>query len=217
MYLTTKQLLVFIFFISIIVSCQRTKETKYPDGLIKSRQQYKFNKLDGVSTWFYPNGNKELEINCKNEKPEGLYIRWYQNGNKEIQETYQEGKKTGPAKKWDLNGKLIEVLNYKDDSLHGEYLLYYDNGNVKIEGYFYMGLYDSIWTYYHSNGLKVGEGKFNKGNGIQRAFFPSGKLMQTVEYAKNKRNGFEIFYDKEGKEVKKVLYKNDIPVTDSLR
>lgn len=200
----------------LIVSCQRTKETKYPDGVIKSRQEYKNGKLNGTSTWYYPNGNKELEVNYKNEQPDGLYTRWYHNGNKELLETFSEGKKNGASRKWDLNGKLVEELNYRDDSLHGEYLLYYDNGNVRIEGYFDMGLYDSTWTYYHSTGLKVGEGIYDKGTGVQRAFFPDGKVRQTVEYRNNKRNGYEVIYNKEGVVVKKILYKNDIPVSQSI-
>ena len=207
-----------IYFLIIILiagySCTRVKETKYPSGTLKSSQQYKGKKQQGVSTWYFENGKKELEVNYLNDKPHGTATRWYQSGIRESMDTYVEGKRTGPSRKWDTQGLLIEELNYLNDSLHGNYLLYYENGQVKIEGYYNMGLYDSTWTYFDITGMKVGDGSYKNGNGLQRAFYPNGKLRLTVPYENNKRNGYEIWYNQQGKEVNRVLYKDDVAVKE---
>lgn len=200
----------------VTTGCQRVKETKYPSGTLKSSQEYKGKKQHGVSTWYFENGNKELEVNYVDDKPHGTTTRWYHGGIKESLDTYVEGKRTGPSRKWDTQGLLTEEFNYLNDSLHGNYLLYYENGQVKIEGYYNMGLYDSTWTYFDITGMKVGDGSYKNGSGLQRAFYPNGKLRLTVPYENNKRNGYEIWYNQEGIEVNRVLYKNDVPLKTDL-
>jgi uncharacterized protein len=127
------QLTVTILIVLLLASCSKTKETHYPNGTTKSRQEFKGKRENGVSTWFFDNGKKELEVNYVNGLPNGISTRWYYSGIKESQETYFDGKKNGTARKWDVNGKIAEELNYKNDSLHGAYILYYDNGLVKLK------------------------------------------------------------------------------------
>lgn len=196
----------------ILSSCSRTKETYYPNGTIKSEQTYKGKKLEGMSTWYFDNGSKELEIAYIDNKPNGKSTRWYYSGKKESEETYVDGKKTGPSKKWDPESNLIEEINYLNDSLNGPYVMYYEDGQIQIEGFYKMGLFDSIWSYYEVTGMKVGDGKYKNGKGEQRAFFPNGKLWRIIPYENNKRNGTEIWYNQLGVESKRIEYKNDIPV-----
>lgn len=207
-----KKLLVILILSMFAFSCAREKKTHYPDGTIKSIQKYKGKKLNGTSVWFYNNGSKELEIPYLNDQPHGTLIRWYHSGSKELQENWKEGKKHGPTSRWDLQGRLTEQVSFFEDSLHGEYLVYYENGLVRIEGRYNMGFYDSTWTYYDLNGMKVGEGRYEMGTGIQRAFYPDGKVRLQVPYVNNKRNGYEIAYNRKGEEVGRTLYKDDVPV-----
>ncbi len=197
----------------MIAACQRIKETHFPDGTIKSKQEFKGDKENGISTWYYNNGSKELEINYKDGLPDGVSTRWYYNGQKELQENYKDGKKNGSSVRWDNQGRIIEEITFKNDSLHGLYTQYYENGNVKIEGCYFMGKYDSTWTYYDISGMKVGDGSYVKGSGTQKAYYPGGRIRLVVSYTNNKRNGYVISYDKQGNEIKRVLYKNDIPVS----
>lgn len=92
----------------VTTGCQRVKETKYPSGTLKSSQEYKGKKQHGVSTWYFENGNKELEVNYVDDKPHGTTTRWYHGGIKESLDTYVEGKRTGPSRKWDTQGLLTE-------------------------------------------------------------------------------------------------------------
>lgn len=205
-------ILISISLLFILVACDKVKETHYPDGTIKSRQEFKGKKENGISTWYFDNGSKELEINYKEGVPEGMTTRWYYSGQKELQEQYKSGKKDGQSLKWNIQGRLIEEVNFKNDSLHGSYIQYYENGQVKIEGSYNMGKFDSTWTYYNISGMKVGDGEYEKGSGTQRAYYPNGKVRLLVPYRNNQRNGFEITYDKDGKEIKRVLFENDVPV-----
>ncbi len=209
--------LIFFFILAItliIYSCSRTKETPYPEGTLKSKQEYKGKKLDGVSTWFYKNGGKQLEVVYKDDVPHGPSTRWYFSGAKELQESYIDGKRNGLARKWDLQGKLIEEISYKNDTLHGPYTLYHESTEIKVEGYYNMGLFDSIWTYYDISGMKVGDGKYVAGKGVQRTYFPNGQLKAVVSYENNKKNGYEILYDRKGNEFSRVLYKDDVALSE---
>jgi antitoxin component YwqK of YwqJK toxin-antitoxin module len=59
------------------------------------------------------------------------------------------------------------------------------------------------------NGMKVGDGHYNKGKGYQRAYYPNGRARLYVPYNNNRRNGYEIQYDQTGKEVIRTFYKDD--------
>ncbi len=210
----TTKILLYTSILLLIVACSRTKETLNPDGTIKSRQEYKGKKLHGTSTWYYNNGSKELEIQYKDDQPDGVLLRWYYNGEKESMETFRAGKKNGVAKKWDVKGDIIEEVTYQNDSLHGAYTMYHDNGNVKIEGFYYLGLYDSTWTYFDENGRKIGDARYHKGKGTQRAFYPNGIVRVSIPFENNKRNGYELWFDQSGNQVNRILYRDDIQVTE---
>lgn len=198
----------------ILFSCSRTKETHYPEGTIKSKQEYKGKKLNGVSTWFYKNGRKQLEVVYKDDVPHGPSNRWYFSGAKELQENYIGGKRNGLTRQWDLQGKLIEEISYKNDTLHGSYTLYHESLEIKVEGHYNMGMFDSTWTYYDISGMKVGDGRYNSGNGVLRNYFPTGQLKAVVSYENNKKNGYEIVYDRNGNEISRVLYKDDVALAE---
>ena len=53
-----KILLAFLACLFLTTSCKREKKEYYPDGRLKSVQQYKGKKQQGVSTWYYDNGKK---------------------------------------------------------------------------------------------------------------------------------------------------------------
>jgi uncharacterized protein len=191
-------------------SCNRTKKTHYPEGTLKSKQEYKGKQLNGVSTWFYKNGRKQLEVVYKDDLPHGPTTRWYFSGSKELQENYIGGKRNGLVRKWDLQGKLIEEISYKNDTLHGPYTLYHESTEIRVDGHYYMGMQDSTWTYYEISGMKVGDGSYKKGTGFQRSYFSNGRVKLLTHYVNNKKNGYEIAYDREGNEVSRVLYVDDV-------
>jgi len=65
-------------------------------------------------------------------------------------------------------------------------------------------MYQGRWVYYDANGNIIGVGNYDHGNGMQRAWWPNGKLKREVPYVNNEKKGEERFYNEEGK-LEKVI------------
>lgn len=199
-----------IFLILTMTSCKREKIENFPNGKIKSVQNFKGEKQHGTCTWYYENGKKQLETSYNKGELDGLTVRWYFNGQKELSELYKDGKKNGRSVSWNTSGVKTEERTYLNDTLHGPYRLYHQNEVIKIEGNYRHGLFDSIWTYYNEFGFKVGDARFEMGNGVQRAFYLNGKIWREIPFRDNKRNGIEKEYDETGKLIKETTFENDV-------
>lgn len=204
--------LTFLLLFAVLVSCRHEKKELYADGRIKSVQQLKGKKNDGLGTWYYENGKKQLEVNYKNGLSDGITTRWYYNGQKESVETYLNGKKNGRSITYTASGVPVEDRTYLNDTLNGPYKLYHESGAIKAEGYYYMGLFDSLWVWTNEFGFRVGDAMFKKGEGIQKAYHMNGSLWKEVPYKNNKRNGTETEYSTYGKSIKLIFWENDIQV-----
>ena len=79
-------------------------------------EYYKDGKLNGLSTWWYENGQKECENHYKDGKLNGLSTWWYENGQKEYE------------------------IHYKDGKLNGLSTWWYENGQIECEGFFKDGI-----------------------------------------------------------------------------
>ena len=80
----------------------------------KGKYHYKNGKLDGLSTEWYKNGQKELEGQYKDGKEEGLHTSWYENGQKAGEEHYKNGKGDGLTTIWYKSGKKNVEKYYKN-------------------------------------------------------------------------------------------------------
>jgi antitoxin component YwqK of YwqJK toxin-antitoxin module len=188
--------------------CRRTVTDIFPSGKPRSEMQYLGKQLDGVSVWFYENGNKQLQISYKKGVTDGKLIRWSADGGKLLEEFYAVGLRNGKSTSWDNNGNRIEEKNFKDDTLSGGYSLWYPSGLLKIRGEYVKGLFQGRWEYFNETGLKVGEGNFIRGSGKQKAFNRKGKLAHEVTYRNNVKDGTETYFDAEGKPVKQVEWQH---------
>ncbi|NTW24214.1 MAG: toxin-antitoxin system YwqK family antitoxin [Lentimicrobium sp.] len=197
-----------LFFMT--TSCQREKIENFPNGKVKSVQNFKGKKQHGISTWYYENGKKQLETSYKEGELDGFAVRWFINGQKESSEQYKNGKRNGLSVSWNTSGVKTEERTYVNDTLHGAYRLYHHNEVLKIEGNYNHGLFDSIWTYYNEFGFKVGDARFEMGSGIQRAFHLNGKIWREIPFRSNKRNGTEKEYDNSGRLIKETTFENDV-------
>ncbi|MEI6747840.1 MAG: toxin-antitoxin system YwqK family antitoxin [Bacteroidales bacterium] len=191
----------------LCAGCKRTVTDIYPSGKPKSAMQYIGKKLEGISVWYYENGNKQLEIYYKNGLTDGKLTRWSASGAKSLEEYYSKGLRNGKSSTWDEDGNSQEQKSFVNDTMDGKYILWYPTGMVKIEGYYFHGLYNGRWEYYNETGLKVGEGNFEKGSGKQQAFMRNGKLSHEVTYRNNLKDGPETWFTPEGKPEKQVLWK----------
>lgn len=109
------------------------------------------------------------------------------------------------------NGIPTKVEYYKwigDREELVKHIRYYSNGEKQEEGYYTNGQKSGKWTYWYENGNKWSEGYFEEGerNGPGAVWYEGGAIQYTGGYIQGKPDGEWIFYDGEGKEVKRVTY-----------
>lgn len=133
----------------------------------------------------------------------------------------------------DKNGLPIEIYTLKDSLLHGERILFFpgskdtavlethENGKfngayrsfflknkLKLKGQYINDEMVGLWYKYDERGFLIEEVTFskNKENGPFKEFFPSGQLSVSGNYKNgNTEEGPLLFYNEEGKLVKKMI------------
>ncbi|MGG5505675.1 MULTISPECIES: toxin-antitoxin system YwqK family antitoxin [unclassified Myroides] len=101
------------------------------------------------ATTFYPNGNKEYDIQFKDNKENGFWRYYFYNGQLNYEYYYVEGQRQGKARFYYENGQLQTESNYKDNIQLNTYISYYEDGSLNSKG-------DSLgneWTYYKDGKL----------------------------------------------------------------
>jgi antitoxin component YwqK of YwqJK toxin-antitoxin module len=204
-----KNILFFLIIAILSSSCSKTKTDYWPNGNKKSELKYYNGKLDGVSTWWHESGIKQMECNYKDNLLEGKSTRWYFDGNLQSEDHYKNNLLNGKTTNYYESGKKKAELNYINDTLSGESKEWHENGQIKITGSYKKGMYDGKWEYCENTGIKVGEGEFKEGTGIQKGFYPEGKLKREMHYINNKKNGLEIWFSKNNDTIRKIVYEND--------
>jgi len=140
----------------------------YDNGQILSKEHYKDGKLDGKWTFWYENGQKQLEANftpyevlpedCRAERSspyifpardskDGKWTEWYENGQKKLEQNYKCGRVIGKWTTWDENGQKKFEGNYKDSGLpgmrfairEGKWTVWDENGQLMEENYYKNG------------------------------------------------------------------------------
>ena len=140
----------------------------YDNGQILSKEHYKDGKLDGKWTFWYENGQKQLEANftpyevlpedCRAERSspyifpardskDGKWTEWYENGQKKLEQNYKCGRVIGKWTTWDENGQKKFEGHYKDGGMpgirfairEGKWTVWDENGQLMEENYYKNG------------------------------------------------------------------------------
>jgi antitoxin component YwqK of YwqJK toxin-antitoxin module len=107
--------------------------------------------------------------------------------------------KHGVWKYYDKNGNLEEIQNYYRNKLHGAVWQFYGKDRPKSEGYFKMGLQDSVFRTWHENGNLLIDA-FYKSDlpfGTWNYFYATGDTMM-VEIYRDSLPLLMSFYEKNG-------------------
>lgn len=83
----------------------------------KYEENYKNDKLNGLSTIWWGNGQKKSEQNFKDGQADGLFTMWYKSGQKESEKHFKDGTENGLSTMWGENGQKIYEENYKDGKI----------------------------------------------------------------------------------------------------
>ena len=98
-------------------------------------------------------GNGYMEINKKNGFLSGQWIKWYAHGIKEEEGEYNQGIKVGTWSRYNINGLIVEELNYDNQGRNLYEITYYKNGTVKE----YKDYFSKTIQEYNIDGSKKGD------------------------------------------------------------
>jgi len=209
-------IIVLTFLLLILHSACTKKEvqywppSKYGEKLKKSEEHFRRGKKEGVSTWWYPNGNIQLESYYKEGKLNGVLKRWHYNGNMDRMDHYLNNVLHGNSKTFFQNGLPESDVNYTYGVLDGKYSTYWESGEPNSVGEYNNGFYHGKWIFYNQNGIKIAEANFNRGDGLKTEYsLKTAKKIKETPYKRNKIDGIEIWWDESGNIIKKIYYKDD--------
>ena len=115
---------------------------------------------DGISTEYFENGQKSVEVTYKDGKPHGPAAEWYESGQKGVERSYKNGKPYGPWSEW------------------------FENGQKSAEGTYKNGEPDGLWKVWHENGQKAGEHTYKDGELVFGKYWNSkGEEVETFKEA----------------------------------
>ena len=192
-------------------ACTKVKYEYFEDGSLKSAIPYRFGKEHGTCKYYFINQPHpiKIEMEMRNGKRHGSFVKYYINGKIETKCTYQNDLLEGVEECYHIKGYKTSVTNYLHGKKQGAYTMYYPNGEIVEQGSFYEDLFEGEWTYYDDRGVMVGEGKFDKGTGIQKGYSPNGNLIRVIHFQNNQRNGEDIELNDAGDTLKITVYKDD--------
>ena len=96
-------------------------------------------------------------LSCSNQNLIDTDKSYYDNNKIRYEVQKQNGKEQGIAKYWDINGNLINKVQYFYGQVHGEWIRYYISGQIKsIDNYKFDKKTGYSITYYQ-NGIKKSE------------------------------------------------------------
>jgi antitoxin component YwqK of YwqJK toxin-antitoxin module len=87
----------------------------------------------------------------------------------------------------------------------------YTNGQLKRSGGQVDNLNHGLWTWYHENGRKQMEGRFEQGKrvGAWLTFEANGDTLTKAQYEADRLNGSYIEYGPGNMRLRKLTYRND--------
>lgn len=198
----------------LFISCTEVKKSYWENGKLKSVLQYKEEKLNGECIWYFENGTISQQVEYKDNKLHGKTVRYFEDGDVYMTGNYVDNLKDSVFNYFSQNGIIIVSETYRNDSLHGIMRKYHESGKVMVEGRYNKGLMDGTWLFYSNTGEIIGKADFINGTGIQKSWYPNGKLQRVIRYNNNMKHGLEELFTYDGLPESSILYDKGKPITE---
>lgn len=208
----------------------------HANGKVKEKTNYKAGKEDGLSEYWWDNGEKRGvyhyttgKLNGEyeeyafhgglyskgtylNDKGNGVATVYYSNDAKQFEATYVNGKLTGSFKSYYRNGKLESEVAMLNDKKNGVVKEYYDTGELMTEAAYKNDLASGTWKVYYRNGKLLREGIYKtpgKREGVWKEYYENGNVANETMYKAGVITGSYKEYTDDGKLVSEQVYKAD--------
>ena len=179
---------------------EELRESFYKNGQLKSKDNYKFGKLHGLSESFNDNGQLDRGKNYKFGEEHGPSEIYYENGQLYRKGNYKFGKQVkGSFEYFDKNGEL------KDGTYERKY-----DGQLKYKDNYKFGKLHGLSESF--NGMFVFSSKdnykFGEKHGLSESFYENGQLRWKRNYKNGKLHGLYETFDENGQLRSKRNYKH---------
>jgi len=205
----------------------------YPSGQLKSELNYK----DGVKTGIVKNYSekgkiksiKKYSVDTTKLVEDIELIEMYRENysytvKKRLIGGLYHNMKEGMFREYDTTGQVINGYLYKNDTIiaegiildngiyNGVWKYYYSTGELKSKGDYINGSKNNLWIYYFKNGQIQQKGKYKneQPTGEWKWYYQNGQLRRVEYYRKNKLEGTQIEYDRQGNEITHGEYYNGL-------
>ena len=220
-----------MFFIQIPLFSQVQNgynEFKYDNGKISSEGFIENGKPNGYWKTYHENGNLKSEGNRVNYELDSLWKFFSVLGFVNLEISYQNGLKHGFRKFYNNDVILVKKEEFVSDTIQYVHE-YFQSGQLKFEIPFEEGIKNGTGFEYDTLGLKISILKYQNGilkkSEINRKDKSGGKrgrwidfngkfIVRETDYSFNLKNGIERIYDKEGKLLSVLKYKNGFLIED---
>ena len=108
------------------------RKVYYESGQLQAEENYKDDKLEGITKAYYESGQLQGEGNFKDGKQEGMVKTYYENGQLQAEANFKDGKPGGITKVYYESGQLQGEANFKNGVIISE-KKYDSDGNLELE------------------------------------------------------------------------------------
>ena len=165
---------------------------RYESGKVRAVIENKPNTNLSKVKLYFENEALMAEGFYRNQKKDSIWMNYNERGELASGESYKNDKLNGKKINYYLNDqletgeqKVLSVTIYMDDLRDGAFKEYYPNGKMKMSGNFVKGLRTGEWLEYYN----------------------SGQVMSRVRYKADYLHGWSYFYDKNGAQLSKNLWR----------
>ena len=172
----------------------------WPDRSLQKEADFVDGMLERKMTWWYENGQKELEDNYVANLRHGMHRAWHDNGQLMSQGESIHGQRQGSWLWWHDNGQLAEETVYLDHKPVTKNTYWYGSGTKKLAAAYLNGLQHGTQTTWFENGQKETEFDLEYGvpNGVSSHWYESGAKASEFHIADGVRHGLETKWDEAG-------------------
>lgn len=170
----------------------------WENGAKRSEEHFIDGDLYGEQKYYYSNGNLMKEGTWEAGSVNGELKLYAEDGTLEFIRYYKDGMVLGYSY-FDKDGKPVAMIPFEKAS--GKFTAYYQNGNKSMEGEYVNGRFEGRVIEYFANGKIAEDENYKNGDfeGVEKYYYPNDSLKKELHYKGDEEDGKSIYYYDNGK------------------